>query len=979
MGNIHKLTKDGVTLFPATTTDAVVHPQVRASLSNLINEYNISSLYPTLGKGNSDIYTLQDAINLLSTKLDENQKVGGIKIIFKDENSNYQEWRYLGTDIFNNASQWSREDSWYVDYSEINDLQNEEFSGDILRKTEQSLSTVEKDQVKKNLGIEIKAEKITWSNTSNLNLYTTTGIYTIDGYKTVPSDNLPIVDFGPDVRFTAFMIVNNNPKVTGQTITITDSKTNLTKSYTRNYDIINDVWSDWQNNEGIIELGNITVDTLDSLTAEGMYEGIIEDFDLLFPGINKSNFSLIVKNTEIKCTQLLYLGQGILIVRSKVNNTDLWTSFSEFITKEMLEDIYGVRIQTLESKVKILEEKLESINEIDNNFCVGAWDPNSLSPESLYTEGNLDFCDEWNIYLLDTTDNRKETTTPVGKLMRNNLLRFEDGSWAPVVGITEERRAECDGELYIKNSNNDLVKYCLPGEFNPSQFYEDYGMYTKLYNSDGSEVNILRPWETTETKYTIGVGRSKSIYLLDNIKGNSGKVWKGIFSNPTIWDGIDVSEYELKPTAFSPGGCAIINEDGKIKLRNFFYLYSGYSNSNGYEGQGGNDILKNIDRTFPTSQINQINTMTYARNNNNSSTSPVPFAEGGYHTVNSYLTSYEVLYGTKYLHADNKFTNGICNSTCNSESTWLINGGLRYREKGETDWDWVYKSWGANTNYYYMSTSSSLTMMTASNLVNTGSPKEQCMESQIVASFAQELGIPENTEFNVYGDTYWYVNVPGAIKLEEGRMNVIVYKKTKTQEAQVLNSTGNPITIELEMVLRVGLVNGVNLGGDYTYYCGGGLELVGTNDPNVNIDYTANKGGFPVKIYQELDQTNWLWENASIKNDYGIFNFENNYKLLKETTNIPGENYIKSRHSYTPYSSEKGGSSSTGECSYCWSGNNWSYSQGVLGQRARIGVRLRSFAVNVSAGFRSCLSYYSASATSSYSSACAQARISETL
>ena len=38
---------------------------------------------------------------------------------------------------------------------------------------------------------------------------------------------------------------------------------------------------------------------------------------------------------------------------------------------------------------------------------------------------------------------------------------------------------------------------------------------------------------------------------------------------------------------------------------------------------------------------------------------------------------------------------------------------------------------------------------------------------------------------------------------------------------------------------------------------------------------TANKGGFPVKIYQELDQTSWLWENASTKNDYGIFDFEN--------------------------------------------------------------------------------------------------------
>ena len=36
MGEIHKLTKDGKTLFPATTTDAVVHPQVRAAISSLM-------------------------------------------------------------------------------------------------------------------------------------------------------------------------------------------------------------------------------------------------------------------------------------------------------------------------------------------------------------------------------------------------------------------------------------------------------------------------------------------------------------------------------------------------------------------------------------------------------------------------------------------------------------------------------------------------------------------------------------------------------------------------------------------------------------------------------------------------------------------------------------------------------------------------------------------------------------------------------
>ena len=56
---------------------------------------------------------------------------------------------------------------------------------------------------------------------------------------------------------------------------------------------------------------------------------------------------------------------------------------------------------------------------------------------------------KYDFYLLDTTDNTRQTTKPVGKLMRNNLLRFADGSFAPTIGITEAQRAECDVELYL--------------------------------------------------------------------------------------------------------------------------------------------------------------------------------------------------------------------------------------------------------------------------------------------------------------------------------------------------------------------------------------------------------------------------------------------------------------------------------------------------------------------------------------------------
>ena len=54
------------------------------------------------------------------------------------------------------------------------------------------------------------------------------------------------------------------------------------------------------------------------------------------------------------------------------------------------------------------------------------------------------------------------------------------------------------------------------------------------------------------------------------------------------------------------------------------------------------------------------------------------------------------------------------------------------------------------------------------------------MESQMVASFACETGIQPGVEFEFYGGTYWYENVPNASGLSEGGMNVRVFKRMST-------------------------------------------------------------------------------------------------------------------------------------------------------------------------------------------------------
>lgn len=159
MGEIHKLTKDGITLFPATITDAIAHPELRTTLSNLITVYNVSNLYPS-----NNITTLSGAIELLGEKLKDEQKVSGIKVQFISE-TGLQEWIYNGN-TFDNISNWSRCDSWYTytdeETPDINDL--EVLTADALRKTKQDLTNEERKQVKENIGIAESVISTTWAD-----------------------------------------------------------------------------------------------------------------------------------------------------------------------------------------------------------------------------------------------------------------------------------------------------------------------------------------------------------------------------------------------------------------------------------------------------------------------------------------------------------------------------------------------------------------------------------------------------------------------------------------------------------------------------------------------------------------------------------------------------------------------------------------------------------------------------------------------
>lgn len=582
----------------------------------------------------------------------------------------------------------------------------------------------------------------------------------------------------------------------------------------------------------------------------------------------------------------------------------------------------------------------------------------------------------WVPVLMDTTDNTG-TTTKAKRLRRNNLLRFENGAFAPVVGITQAMYDECmTNDLYTLSEGEYTLVYAAGAYDAAAQWEADKALiqasqelpalYKKVAPAEegGEETYVaithrLRPWETTETKYTIGVANLMDLYLADNQIGASGKYIKGIFFNGSPYDGIEISKWKLPPTAIGPCPITTIQEGNMVKARNFFYLYQGITNCRSSKGLLAVNPFYEANRTYPrTNDVHQVNNMKYARNNNADVNAPYPFAEGGHFAHNVFITALELAAGSRYIHAANLFGSGISSNDGTTAANFYTSGGIRFREAGDEAAAWNYKTWGANSAPLQYNAGGSTTDM--SSLLTKYWPKEQCMESQLAASMAVELGInPTMAEdtvtpitFEFYGNTYYYMNVPGFDGLQEGDMNVRVYKLLHANVEAF--KAGAAHTWDMEIVQRMSLFNGVNLCGDIWAYYGGGLEMVGTPKEGA----TAGSPGNTIRIYVEPDQTQWHTENAFTKPAGQTFDFQDKYALIRETTNL-GDSYTLEREGYTPWKIAKASSMAHGECYYQWDNAYWI--SGTNNVRVRSLFRGRSHYASCSP--RALYAYYAASYT----------------
>lgn len=110
MATIHKLTKDGSTIFPATITDAIVHPNTGKTLTSMMKDYNVSELFPSEGVDGGNKYNLALAIQVLGTHLTAAEKTGGIRLMFISNINPYpEEEYYLQKNVWStNTADWGQ-------------------------------------------------------------------------------------------------------------------------------------------------------------------------------------------------------------------------------------------------------------------------------------------------------------------------------------------------------------------------------------------------------------------------------------------------------------------------------------------------------------------------------------------------------------------------------------------------------------------------------------------------------------------------------------------------------------------------------------------------------------------------------------------------------------------------------------------------------------------------------------------------------
>lgn len=103
MAEIHKLEKDGQTIWPATTTSAIIDAETKVVLEKVFETWNLNVLWPSNPQTN-----ITSAITFLATKITAARQKPGTRVEFLNTNGENETWEYIGGTLktFTDITAW---------------------------------------------------------------------------------------------------------------------------------------------------------------------------------------------------------------------------------------------------------------------------------------------------------------------------------------------------------------------------------------------------------------------------------------------------------------------------------------------------------------------------------------------------------------------------------------------------------------------------------------------------------------------------------------------------------------------------------------------------------------------------------------------------------------------------------------------------------------------------------------------------------
>lgn len=578
-----------------------------------------------------------------------------------------------------------------------------------------------------------------------------------------------------------------------------------------------------------------------------------------------------------------------------------------------------------------IEKDLETVLGSQDYIEAAIFDASTTNPDAIQEFGDSRIADMHH-HRVVVVNKETGAVTVLGTLMDNNHFRYKDGSFAPTVIISDSDYDASAVALYSDALGHNQVY--AAGAFDAVDCYERFGLNPDMYNSEGEKVYIRAPWESKDIGQDIVYAPDKEYYCIDGVVSGDKMIQAAFEKESTLFG---VTAKKVEKTGYNSYLPTLKNN----VLRSVYFKTSTGVNC-GANGQSNlTNLFNRTDRAYPKTNVSQINTMTYARAKNKETTSPLPCAEGMMFHKMAIVNLLNIKHKTYNLHAVNKFGGGISSNYAVNASSWGNVTGVRYKVDGAADW--TYATMGATPSFRYNASNGS----TNFNIwLNQEYSKERTGESQMALSFVAESlrtdsnvgsAIQPETDFQFDGETYYYKLVPDTEGLSNGKMNARLYKKL-SDTFSAWTSAGVACSVEMEVILEIGVIEGLVLWGDVFDYCGGGFEAIITR-----VSATEGNNGNPKRFYLCTEQSKLVYENVAKKNAGESFLCETapGYEDMGEGV-IDGEAYRTRRIPYSIAGTTKGGSLNTGLCQY---GSNYDFSSGAsINGKARQGFRGRGLA-----------------------------------